>query len=127
MLDAQKIDIIVPISALLVMMISYCTDRSKFVTPIEEAIENNRSDLTLSHEIVVPVEADAPGYSGQIVVVLSRHDPAKFESEKEFLQPSRFPARIKAAATALRNCGYFGKFEISHADGLVRIRNAQRF
>lgn len=35
---------------------------------------------------------------------------------------TRFPARIKAAATALLNCGYEGRFDISHSDGLLTIR-----
>lgn len=33
-----------------------------------------------------------------------------------------FPSRLKALATALRNCGFYGRFQSSHHGGRIELR-----
>ena len=71
-------------------------------------------DLTDTHK-------DVDGYQGNFVVEVN--EDADFFLVEDFNNKdiSRFPARIKAAATALKFSGYMGKFSVSHKQGILRI------
>jgi hypothetical protein len=99
--------------------IVYAT-RSRFLDPSEAAIRGHRADLDGGR--TVHVELGDGGYDGRIVVTIRRNDRAFFGTDWTSSDPTRFPARIKAAATALLNCGCEGSFEVSHADGALAIR-----
>jgi hypothetical protein len=61
------------------------------------------------------------GYNGEReVAITTAHEP-EFESDFEADDWTRFPARIRAAATALRDAGFTSSFLISHKDGELRI------
>ncbi|MFH1981295.1 MAG: hypothetical protein ABIL58_05605 [Pseudomonadota bacterium] len=62
------------------------------------------------------------GYSGDIVVSIGSATEKAFEAEVSLNDWTRFPARIRAAATALRDVGCKGHFRISHTDGVLIIR-----
>ncbi|HOX02132.1 MAG TPA: hypothetical protein P5555_07225, partial [Candidatus Paceibacterota bacterium] len=64
------------------------------------------------------------GYSGFIRVKIEERQAREFEGDWESKDWTRFPARIRAAATALRDTGHFGTFDISHQDGKLRISEA---
>ena len=94
--------------------------RSRFVEPCEKAIQEQRARLDIAE--TVQIKLDPLGYKGRIVVLIRPLDSAKFEAEWESKDPSRFPARIKAAAKALALCGCSGRFEITHNDGALSLR-----
>lgn len=79
-----------------------------------------RTDL--SRGLPLPVTLGSGGYHGRVEVVIDSDDAETFGTNWEGTDPTRFPARIRAAATALFNSACFGKFEISHEDGLLEIR-----
>ncbi len=101
------------------MDIAYAT-RSQFLGVCEAAIRGHRAELDADG--VVHVDLKEGGYDGRVIVTIRPNDHMAFGTDWESTNPTRFPARIKAAATALLNCGFEGRFEISHSDGSLIIR-----
>jgi hypothetical protein len=94
--------------------------RSKFLDACENAIRGQRDELVTG--ALVHVDLEEGGYGGKVIVTIRRNEAGFFSTDWEDTDPTRFPARIKAAATALLNCGCEGNFEISHSDGSLEIR-----
>jgi hypothetical protein len=93
---------------------------SKFLTPCETAIRKELAALDAG----TPIRLRFPsgGYNGTVVVSIDRYDDGQFSAKWSSSDPSRFPARLKAAATALYNCACFGDFELSHRANTLEIR-----
>ena len=62
------------------------------------------------------------GYSGKIEVTIGSPTEKEFDAAVSLKDRTRFPARIRAAATALRDVRCKGRFVIGHADGVLTIR-----
>jgi hypothetical protein len=103
------------------MDISFAT-RSRFLDDCEDAIQRDRSQLQSGG--TVRVDLDEGGYDGQVLVTIRPNDRAFLGTNWEGADATRFPARIKAAATALLNSGCVGRFEITHTNGALEIRSA---
>lgn len=104
------------------MEIAYHTKKSQLVPVCESAIREHRAELHAGGEVHVDLKRD--GYNGRVIVTIRATDRMAFGTDWESTDPTRFPARIKAAATALRNCHCEGRFEVSHSDGSLTIRAA---
>ena len=89
--------------------------RSRFLDVCEAAIREHRAELQVGG--MVHVNLEEGGYEGRVVVTIHANDRTLFGTDWEGAEPTRFPARIRAAAAALRNCGCEGRFEVSHSDG----------
>jgi len=61
------------------------------------------------------------GYKGAIDVTIGPRAENEFEAAVELSDSSRFPARIRAACTELRDQGCTGPFRITHDDGILTI------
>ena len=94
--------------------------RSKFVIPCEEIITAQQERLDAGQRISVALEAG--GYPADVGITLHPADEFNIEDEWASSDPTRFPVRVRAAATALKNCGNVGCFSISHADGTLSIQ-----
>ncbi len=105
------------------MNIPYAS-RSKFTASCQDAIAAQQEVLNAGQIIIVSLQPG--GYLGEIKVTVDAGNSADFETDWSADDPTRFPARIKAAATALRDCGSTGSFGISHADGGVLTINKTR-
>jgi hypothetical protein len=101
------------------MEITYVT-KSSFLPACESAINTHRVNLDSGNPVHVDLQEG--GYNGRVIVTIRTNDRSAFNTDWESTDPTRFPARIKAAATALLHCGCEGRFEISHTDGLLTIR-----
>lgn len=101
------------------MDIEYAT-RSRFLDACESAIRSNRADLDGGG--TVDIDLGEGGYDGRVAVTIRQGDRVSFGTDWTSTDPTRFPARIKAAATALLNCGCEGTFEVAHADGSLAVR-----
>lgn len=104
------------------MQINYAM-RSKFTVLCQQHLAAQQSQLKAGRVVSIPLEAG--GYSGQVTVTIQADDTTAFETNWKGNDATRFPARIKAVATALRDCGGTGAFMISHADGMVSVQRAQ--
>lgn len=71
---------------------------------------------------VVHVDLPGGGYNGSVIVTIHTTDQSVFKTDWELNDPTRFPARIRALATALLKCGCEGRFEVSHSDGSLTVR-----
>lgn len=94
-------------------------DRSSFFEPIEQALDR------AGGEWPVRVVLAPKGYKGEAVVVIGQDD-REFETGWQGADETRFPARIRAAATVLRRRGMFGRFRIWHDDGVLVIERTDR-
>ncbi len=103
------------------MEISYAL-RSKFLAKCERTIKDRLDDLNSS--ALLRVEFESGGYNDRVVATIMQNNHNEFGTDWEQKDPTRFPARIKAAATALYNCECFGRYEIIHKDGLLTIRKS---
>jgi hypothetical protein len=94
--------------------------RSQFLDACEAAIRDHRGELQAGE--VVHVDLHEGGYHGRVIVTIHATDRTVFGTDWERPDPTRFPARIRAAAAALLKCRCEGQFEISHSDGCLTIR-----
>jgi hypothetical protein len=94
--------------------------RSEFAKGIGQTIHQNQDGLLEGSPITLILSSR--GYKGDIHIAISANDRDTFFADWEQSDPSRFPARIKAAASALRELGIFGQFKISHDTGTLTIR-----
>ena len=101
------------------MQIRYAS-RSKFIDACEAVIREHQSHLAAKTPVRVKLE-EPGGYDGRVIVNIDSKDRDLFGTDWEGTDPTRFPARIKAAATALLNCRCDGRFEILHSDGSLNI------
>lgn len=97
--------------------------RSNFLTEYEAGVCRGSVELRRGH--TVRIESIEGGYSGRIWVAIDPGNRSSFSTSWRSSDPTRFPARIKAAATALLNEGFRGEFEIAHEDGMLTIRAAE--
>jgi hypothetical protein len=95
---------------------------SKFTVLCQEGIATQQGALNAGQEIHIALEAG--GYSGKINVAIDKDNLIGFETDWSASDPSRFPARLKAAATALRDSDNLGRFEISHSNSVISISKA---
>jgi ribosomal protein L25 (general stress protein Ctc) len=75
-------------------------------------------------ETNIELERDKSGYAGEVKVFIEpdKENGFKVVSGWSGKVASRFPARIKAAATALKDNGYTGQYLIKHSEGLLSIK-----
>lgn len=92
--------------------------RSRFFSALEQALSRLGDDFPSEIRVVLGPR----GYERDVHVTVRRDDPHTFETDWESRQPSRFSARIRAAATVLQRRGYDGTFRISHRDGVLVIQ-----
>jgi len=101
------------------MLISYPT-RSVFLVPLESAIETQRAALVSGAPITVRLSPQ--GYEASVKVLTALSNTDAFWADCEYSDPTRFPARIRAATLALYRQGCFGSYLITHKMGLLTIR-----
>jgi hypothetical protein len=99
------------------MDIPYST-RSQFFKPVEQALREAGGRV----ERPIGVSLRPGGYSRDVNIVIRPDDTVTFWAEWTSTQPSRFSARIRAAATVLQRFGLTGRFRITHEDGTLIIR-----
>ena len=97
--------------------------RSEFLERIERAIEDQRNQLEAGEAISVRLSAQ--GYNRRGVATIEAANSRTFWVDKKS-DPTRFGARIRAAALALHRKGYFGQYEIGHDTGVLTIRMVSR-
>ena len=99
------------------MIISFVS-HSEFLPKCVQVISDHRNQLNEG----IDIEMDPGGYDGSVSVTIEAEDATGFETNWNSGDPTRFPARIRAAATALSQCGCSGTFQISVKNGVLTIK-----
>jgi len=102
------------------MKIDFVTPRSSFLADCAAGIAAERGTLNAGGVALIFLKKG--GYSRSMNISLTPDDQAAFEATYQSKDPSRFPVRIRAAATAIRDAGLYGHFHITHKDGELRIQ-----
>jgi hypothetical protein len=98
--------------------ISYAA-RSSFFGAIDDALEDAGDRLTSGRAVEVILSPQ--GYDGEYLVRIDARDQQAFGTDWIGTDETRFPARIRAAATVLGNRGDRGVFRVSHVSGRLAI------
>ena len=101
------------------MDIEYVKRGSKFIAPCERAIR--ATTPAVGQTIQVHFAAEKRGRPLSVDVDIRADDAASFGTDWNYPVASHFSQRIKAAATALRNCQCWGAYRISHRAGALEI------
>lgn len=102
------------------MRLKYVTERSSFLSPCKNELSESKDLLLRGHPVTI--ELNPPqGYNMRVQVIIEKEKPHAFWTNWESSDPTWFSVRIRAAATALYQLNCFGKFEISHHTGKLRI------
>jgi hypothetical protein len=94
--------------------------KSRFLPELERLIRSEPARLGAGGALCVGL--DDGGYQGHIAVTIDAVDREYFGTDWSGNDSTRFPARVKAAATALRNCNVHGSFLITHDNGVLEIK-----
>ncbi|MGC6455951.1 MAG: HNH endonuclease [Coraliomargaritaceae bacterium] len=98
------------------MHIPYNKVESRFSPLLVEKL----NALRVSRNVTINL-SEEKGYPAKLQITLVSTNQVTFETNFTQKDPTRFPARIKAVATELRNQGIFGSFLVSHKDGIIEI------
>jgi len=102
------------------MKIPYLVRDGKFRPTIRNELEAKGCLDKLEINLKMP-----GGYRGNVEVAIGGPTEKEFEANVNISDRTRFPARIRAAATALRDRGCKGLFQIQHNNGKVQITKIQ--
>jgi hypothetical protein len=91
------------------------SSRSRFFEPIGAALKQ----FPTGHPVKVMLGPG--GYERDVHVHIRVDNPDAFQTDWKGKQPSRFSARIRAAATVLRDRGLFGRYRITHFGGTLTV------
>lgn len=90
--------------------------KSKFLLPIKEKLEDK-----FFKEISIDLSqiTSQKGYEGEYLIEINEsHFSANFLNN----DPTRFPQRIRVAATVLSRLKFYGKYIISHKNKILTIQ-----
>ncbi len=94
-------------------------NRSDYLASCSTALDVGRSRLEAGETI--HISSDPGGYPGPVSIELKADEPYAFWSDWDRFNPRRFPAPVRAVATALRKCGMIGRFLVTHSHGTLEI------
>ena len=103
--------------------IRFATERSGLLTMIRDSIRDRKDSIRSGEQVEVVLKSAHDGYRGEHIVEISDGQDKHFKVEAAFRDPSRFPARISAAASALRKLDLTGRFRIKHEKNSLWIQS----
>ena len=93
------------------------TGRSRFYPIVMADLKAAGNKLPITSNL-----AKSGGFSGAVKVQIKSSGELEFEAGIVLSDWTLFPARIRAACTALRDSGLTGSFEITHANGHLAVK-----
>jgi len=104
------------------MKVPYLKRPGEIYKPCKTGVSRKKNDLKNGKEITITINRRKPGYAGEIIVAICEGNDRHFDTNWSCQDVTRFPTRIRNAATALHHEGLYGMFRISHCKGTMRIR-----
>ncbi|WP_147364071.1 hypothetical protein [Deinococcus cavernae] len=96
--------------------------RSRFTAPIEMALREQLEALNQGQLVHVHLAATRDGYGGSVRVTLPATSAQEFETDWQGTDSTRFPARLRAAVTALATLGLSGQYQLNHTAGVLTVQ-----
>ena len=96
--------------------IHYNVRRSSFYQRIDDEVRAAKNATR-----PVCVELEPGGYKRDVRITIREDDRHAFRSDWKYAQ-ERFSARLRAAATVLRDRGAWGAYHAVHIDGLLTLK-----
>ena len=94
--------------------------RSEFLEACISKLKEQEKELLSKKTIQVILKSG--GYDKEIILSIDKNNSSVFNTINwQNKISTRFPARIKAAATALFKLKHYGKFKINHQNGLLKV------
>lgn len=91
--------------------------KSKFLLPIKEKLENFFKEISIDLSKITSQK----GYEGEYLIEINKsHFSADFINSDD----TRFPQRIRVAATVLSELKLYGRYIISHKNKILAIQKA---
>lgn len=109
------------------MKIRFNAEPSMYAPLIREALQKDPEALTNGQTVSVKVPIQAAtkrGFERRVTVTVTA-DPDYFETDWPGADPSRFGAKLRAAATMLRQLGFEGAFVVEHEGQFITIARAR--
>jgi hypothetical protein len=104
------------------MKVPYLTQRGEIYTQCQAQVTEAEEDLANGKEITITINRQDAGYTGEIIVAICEGNDTHFDTNWSCQDVTRFPARIRNAATVLHDEGLYDMFRISHCNSTIRIR-----
>lgn len=103
------------------MLIPHIQKESEFSKLLKDGLRV----LEVERKVVVNLNK-AGGYRGKIEISIRNTNEGAFKTNFDNEDSSRFPARIKAVASELRNQGILGSFLVSHEEGMIEVERIEK-
>ena len=102
--------------------IKHLIKASTFLEDITPKITEKSHSISSGESVELTFEKDGGYPCPEITIRIDSATPDKFATSWTGSDPTRFPARVKAVATALRDLGMNGVFQVSYKDGKLSIQ-----
>ena len=104
------------------MRIPYLLRQGVFRPKLSEWVDQTKEQIEEGSVVQTDLKK-AGGYAGEnIKITIKNNIINEFETDWEYKDPTRFPARIRALATVLKDKRMWGSYFVSHKDGIISLR-----
>ena len=104
------------------MLIPHLVKQGSFRPKLSKLIGQVKDQIKKGSIVQMDLQR-AGGYADENIKITIKNDMInEFETDWEYQDPTRFPARIRALATALQDNRMWGTYFVSHNDGIIKIR-----
>ena len=104
------------------MLIPYLLKKGSFRPKFDVWVTERKREINEGVKLRVNL-GKTGGYPAEnLEITISQHDQNFFETDWEYKDWTRFPARIRALATSLKDQDLWGKYLTSHIDGEIELR-----
>ena len=104
--------------------IKYAT-HSKYLSDFEIWLSTMECAIKAGETVSTFVEPITGFLPEQVRFEILPDEPGVFETEWLYAKKN-FPSRLKILATALRNCGFYGRYFSSHCGGKMELRRIEQ-
>jgi hypothetical protein len=103
------------------MRIPYLVKRGSFLSKFVTWILEYTQELDRGQTITLDLEKPGGYPARDLRIEIVGNDSGFFETDWEYQDWTRFPARVRALATALRDAQLWGRYQVSHSEGEVEL------
>ena len=104
------------------MLIPFLVKRGSFRPKFDVWITERKVKINEGTKLRVDLRKTGGYPAKDLQITISQDGQNFFQTDWEYQDWTRFPARIRALATSLRDQNLWGKYLVSHNDGEIELR-----